>query len=122
MFDFLRKVFDGSRRPVKIADMEAHLVSADGGLHGDAEFSAYDNGFWEFEVEVEHPGRTLEGPLDVRVNGRSVMSLTPRMNETEGKLRSDRDQDLAAFPELGDQVEVYGPNGLIASGVFQPDR
>lgn len=122
MFDLFRQLFDGSRRPMQIADLEAHLVSADGGLHGDAEFSAFDNGFWEFEVEVEHPGRSLEGPLDVRLNGKSVMSLTPQMNETEGKMRSDRNADLPLFPETGSQIEVYGPAGLIASGTFQPDR
>lgn len=125
MLNWLKKVFQYEPRPVKVKEIEARLSATDGGhLHGDIEFEEYEDGNWEFEVEIEHGRKPPEGPYDIRVNGQTVYSLPVdmRRDETEKKYGSKFGDTLSIQPDTGMQVEVHTPAGLVLSGVFVPDR
>ncbi|MEL7492323.1 MAG: hypothetical protein AAGJ73_16575, partial [Pseudomonadota bacterium] len=90
MLNWLKSLFASPPRAAKLLDLEAHLAAPDGGsLHGDAEFEAWDDGRWEFEAELDHPGGAPAGPLEVFVDGVLIGELTTRGSESELKLRAE---------------------------------
>ena len=124
MMNFLKKLFQSEPRPMKITNIEARLNAADGGrMHGELEYEAYDNGQWELEIDIEHMGPAPNGPLDIRIDGRSLMSLpvSQRGNDTEVKLSSRRGDTLSVTPAIGMSVEVRNATGVLLTGTFAAD-
>jgi len=124
VFDWLRHLFQTQPRGLKIVELEAHLAAVDGGtLHGDVEFEGYDNGHWELDIDIEHPAGAPDGPLDLKIDGQTITTLTPsRPDETERTLRPDRGDTLVVDPKVGMAVEVVGPTGTILIGTLALDR
>ena len=124
MMNFLKKLFQSEPRPMKITNIVARLNAADGGrMHGELEYEAYDNGQWELEIDIEHMGPAPNGPLDIRIDGRSLMSLpvSQRGNDTEVKLSSRRGDTLSVTPAIGMSVEVRNATGVLLTGTFAAD-
>lgn len=127
MLNWLTKLFGGGApRARKMLDLDARLSAADPAspLHGEAEYEAWEDGSWQFEVEVEGPdGTTAPAGLVAMINGAEVGALSPRGDEAELKLSQRRGDTLAVFPEVGSTIEVRDASGaVLVSGMFQPDR
>ncbi|MEL6324233.1 MAG: hypothetical protein AAGJ29_06400 [Pseudomonadota bacterium] len=123
MLNWLMRLFGTSPRARKIIDLEAHLDAVSGSpLHGDIEFEAYDDGYWELEIEIDHPSGPPAGPLDVKIGGEVVITLVPSNgHETEHKLVSGRDV-IPLEPLAGMAVEVAGPDGQLLTGTLRADH
>ena len=124
MMNFLKKLFQYEPRPTKVTDIEARLKAPDGGrMVGELEYEVYDNGHWQLEIDIEHMGPAPDGPLDIRIDGRSVLSLpvSQRGNDTERKLKSSLGDTLDVTPEIGMSVEVRNATGILLSGTFAAD-
>ena len=124
MFDWLKRLLQGTPRARKIQELEAYLTASDGSrMRGEVEFSAFDNGQWELDIEIDHPDGAPAGSMDLKIDGRSITTLTPgRFDETEHVLRSDRGDTLAVTPDVGMSVDVTISGGARLSGTFQLDR
>jgi len=108
--------------PRKISDLEAKLTGNQHGVKGEVEFEYYSNGHWSFEIEVEHSGVQLQGPLELRMEDQAVAQMQPHRSETEYTLSSRQGHSLPFEPVKGTKVEVFSQNGLSLSGVFTQDR
>ncbi len=125
MLAFLKRIFQYEPRPVKVQEIEARLTATDGSrLNGELEFEVYDDGNWELEIDIEHMGTRPDGPLDIRINGRSILTLpvSERGNDTEKKLKSRFGDTLAITPTPGMDVEIRNAMGILLHGTFGIDR